>query len=530
MTEQINGLRFASPPPRVRLVNAFDRPFDNAVAAARTCYSSRGIVDASAVAGDDTENPTARSERRRKRDALARDIFRAGHLTVFQHAQFQFAIENVSRHFVWSFLHAHPFYNSEQVSQRYVEVRDASCVVPDLPPPLAAIYAATMQGQFDAYAKLADLLEPVAADAYFAVFRGRRGQADRYARGIRRKALEVARYVLPVGAFTYLYHTVSAVTLLRYRQMQNGPDTPSEQRQVVDAMIGAVLRHTPEYEQLLQDPLPPDAFPERCAGTHIDPWDRERRAFDARLGGRVSLLIDATPRAEFVLADAVRAVLGLPGSALGDDEAVALALDPARNPALGETLNLSTMSKLARCLVHPQYTFAKRLSHSADSQDQRHRTTPASRPVMRAHLHDEPDYIVPSLIRNREPAAGLYRDAMNAAWDGIAELRRRGAPAEALAYLLPNAVTIRQFESADLLNLRHKLTMRLCYNAQEEIWQASLDEADQIRRIQPRIGRWLLPACGMRARAGARPICPEGARFCGVPVWKLDLADYRRTL
>ena len=92
MTQQIDGLHFASPPPRVRLVNAFDRPFDNAVAAARTCYSSRGIVDTSDVAGDD--EPADRVERRRRRDALARDIFRAGHLTVFQHAHFQFSVEN----------------------------------------------------------------------------------------------------------------------------------------------------------------------------------------------------------------------------------------------------------------------------------------------------------------------------------------------------------------------------------------------------------------------------------------------------
>src|SRR5689334_9548109 len=32
---------FASPPPQVALVNAFARPFDNAVATARTCYSGK---------------------------------------------------------------------------------------------------------------------------------------------------------------------------------------------------------------------------------------------------------------------------------------------------------------------------------------------------------------------------------------------------------------------------------------------------------------------------------------------------------
>ena len=52
----------------------------------------------------------------------------------------------------------------------------------------------------------------------------------------------------------------------------------------------------------------------------------------------------------------------------------------------------------------------------------------------------------------------------------------------------------------------------------------------QVREVEPRIGRWLLPPCGLRARAGAKPVCPEGERFCGVVVWKKDLPDYRRLL
>jgi len=37
-------LRLRSALPLVRLVNAHERPLDNAVAAARTCYSGKGIV------------------------------------------------------------------------------------------------------------------------------------------------------------------------------------------------------------------------------------------------------------------------------------------------------------------------------------------------------------------------------------------------------------------------------------------------------------------------------------------------------
>ena len=95
-------------------MNAFGRPFDGVVAAARTCYSPKGIVTSEEVAGDAIADPAERERRRARRDALARDVYLAGHHTTFQHAHFQFTLENVSRQLVWSFLHAHPFYNSGQ--------------------------------------------------------------------------------------------------------------------------------------------------------------------------------------------------------------------------------------------------------------------------------------------------------------------------------------------------------------------------------------------------------------------------------
>ena len=95
-------------------------------------------------------------------------------------------------------------------------------------------------------------------------------------------------------------------------------------------------------------------------------------------GGHVSRLVDWKTNHETILAQSVREVLGLPRAALDDDEAIRLVLDPGRNPLLGQTLNLTAHGKLTRCLAHAAYTFRKKLSHTADSQDQRHRTTPGS--------------------------------------------------------------------------------------------------------------------------------------------------------
>ena len=119
---------------------------------------------------------------------------------------------------------------------------------------------------------------------------------------------------------------------------------------------------------------------------------------------------------------------------------------------------------------------------------------------------------------------------MERSWAAIERLRALGVSPGSFSYLLPNAVAVRFTESADLLNLRHKHQMRLCYNAQEEIWRASLDEAIQIREVQPMLGRYLLPPCTLRSMAKAKPICPEGPRYCGVMVWKKDIAEYERVI
>ena len=67
-------------------------------------------------------------------------------------------------------------------------------------------------------------------------------------------------------------------------------------------------------------------------------------------------------------------------------------------------------------------------------------------------------------------------------------------------------------------------------NAQEEIWSSVKDEVEQVTAHAPAIGRWLLPPCGLRHRAGVSPKCPEGERYCGVRVWTQGLDEYARKL
>src|SRR3989475_2938683 len=287
------GLRFLSPPPEVRINNAFARAFDNVVATARTCYSGSGMVRDAQTLGDPEPPAATREERKRRRDSLARDLYQAGHHTTLQHAHFQFALSNVSRQFLWSFLHSHPFYNSEQVSQRYVTVRPGNYAVPPLESGALAVYHETIGRQQQAYEELCRLVAGPASSAYYARYPARRHYAAKYDREVQKKAQEVARYVLPVATFAYLYHTVSGLTLLRYHRICREPDTPLEQRLVVGRMVEELLAREPAYAAILEGPIPEEETTEwaalRAGGPRGDAGRLEfLREFDRDLGGRVS--------------------------------------------------------------------------------------------------------------------------------------------------------------------------------------------------------------------------------------------------
>jgi thymidylate synthase ThyX len=523
--------------PVVRLVNAFPRPYENAVATARTCYSARGIITPDDVSGPAGQAPEASAKKAASRDRIAKSIYQAGHHTTLQHAHFQFALDNVSRQFLWTFLHSHPYYNSEQVSQRYVEVRPERATVPPLEGEALSVYRECLERQGREYQDLIARLEPVCAAEYFRIFHARGKRPEKYEGQIQKKAQEIARYVLPVATHAYLYHTVSGLTLLRYWRMCQTYDAPREQREVVGKMVRLLLEHDPLFETVLEEPLPLEESPEfaffdALQGSATAGRSRGEAAaeFDTVLGGRVSRLVDWKHRNEESVAEGVREVLGVPRTLLSDDAALRMVLDPAQDRLLGETMNVTTLGKLSRALSHASYTFKKKLSHTADSQDQRHRMTPASRPCLNAYLGDAPDYVTPAIVHTDEQVRRAYDTSMARTWEALERLRALGVSDEDRSYLLPNAVSIRFTESGDLLNLHHKLKMRLCYNAQEEIWRASRDEALQIAEVNRRIGRYLLPPCTLRSMAEKGPICPEGDRYCGVRVWTMDVADYRRVL
>lgn len=517
---------FLSEPPVVQLAGVIQEPYNLAVATARTCYSSKGIITREDVVKD--EKAVA------LRDKIAASTMQAGHLTTRQHATFVFALDRVSRQFIWSFLHSHPFYNSEQVSQRYVKVARGHYTIPPLQEAQAKKFVETVDLQTNRYNQLIELLLPDIRRLFFKLFPAREKKQADYEPKLKKRGYEIARYLLPVATHAYLYHSISALTLLRYRRLCEIFDASFEQRYVVDRMVEEVLKIDPDFEKELKDPIPFEETPEYRIFRETDGnGNRARRVkdflqeFDLSLGGHVSKLVDYKQNAEFVLAQSVRDILGLPRDRISDDEAIALVLNPEKNHYFGDTLNLTTLSKLTRAMVHPHYTFRKKISHTADSQDQRHRMTPASRPILWAHYSGEPDYILPMLVKENDGVRQVFEETMREVFQSINHLLSDGVNPEYAMYLLPNAFPIRFEESGDLLNLHHKWRTRACYDSQEEIFFATIDEVKQVKEIHPRIAEHILAPCYLRMKAGEKPYCPEGDRYCGVPVWKYAIEHYR---
>lgn len=540
---------FRSSPPEVTLLKeeSTAHPFAVTVAAAWSCYGGKPAKAENVlklVYGEPSgtlsaEKLASREDRRDRAIKLYADLFAAGHHTTFQHSTFIFVLDNVSRLAIWSFFHSHPYYNSEQVSQRYREVTGELMAAPDLPNHLASVYDNATQTSFDAYSKMVEILTPDFENLYSQVFPARakaQGEAARarFASDVQKRAQEVARYVLPLATPAHLYHTVNGLTLLRYYVLANQPDAPTEVRYIVNQMVSQVLEMDPYFLGGPGHPLDlsPLAGEQSLEAETFTDWranlNQERHGierffedYDARLEGLNSKLVSHNPNGEKLFAGSIRTVMGMDGASLSDDDAIARVLAGSQNSYHGQAVYLGMHSKLMQTMNHVQFTFQKRISGAEDAQNQRHRGTPGSSPLLTAHLRQNPDVITPWAIARNPEALQVYNHAVQTMWGAKNQLLAADANPEVALYLLPNSHNVRFYESGSLLNYYWKWIKRLCLDAQREISETAWQEVKQVREVHPIIGQYVDgPPCVMRDRSSRRPICPEGERYCGIPVWR----------
>src|SRR6185436_12432836 len=174
---------------------------------------------------------------------------------------FEFGLENISRHFVWTFLHSYPFYNSEQSSQRYVKLKEPRAFVPPISGEALDVYEAAVLRAWDRYAELSALLK----DDALAILKELRyvrpttnpERLKQIERDAEKRAIETARYVIPIAAFTSMVHTVSGIVLHRLQRMMNSGDAPDEARVVIAEMVRLVREWDPDFfEKVGLAPIP----------------------------------------------------------------------------------------------------------------------------------------------------------------------------------------------------------------------------------------------------------------------------------
>jgi thymidylate synthase ThyX len=90
--------------------------------AGRTCYSKGFLTPKDYLTRSDDHRETT--------DGVINSTLDSGHLSTRQHVHYLFGLEGVSRNFIYQVLHSFPFHNSDQQSQRYVEMSSNTWVVP----------------------------------------------------------------------------------------------------------------------------------------------------------------------------------------------------------------------------------------------------------------------------------------------------------------------------------------------------------------------------------------------------------------
>lgn len=447
-------------------LNSANSPSSVAVSSARTCYSSKGVVL------PDASNGWSR------KDTLLNGLFNSGHHTTLQHTYITMVLPHISRHLVWRLLHSHSFYNSEQVSQRYAKMTNDGFVYPSKGD--KKDWKEYYSKIFNYYEKLKEELEPI-VDIYTTKNR----KADNP-----KKAMEFARYLLPQGCATYLYHTVNLLTMLRYISLcKNLEEASFEAKEFGSALAKELIKLDSSLEPLV---------------TYAQKANSIMSSFDMNLF-----------KSKYDITDEQVKVYETYGE-----------LNFDFNSNYSDILKTSQLS-FDSGMIGGFNSYVK-LSLSADAQNQRHRRSTAVRPKISDTY--KKDYYIPEFLNNHQKALDLYNEAIDYSYNFFAKQRDIMGFDEAI-YALPNAHNIEIIEKNDFTSFAHKAQMRLCFNAQEEIYQIVNGQVKELDKFYPNVRNYFMSPCSSRVKNNIKPICPEGRlRYCGVKVWEENLDEYKRLI
>lgn len=484
---------------------------DIAITTAMQCYAG----------GDSKMKPRPED----KQQAIADSTAEAGHHTTRMHANFTFHIK-VTRDLAERVLHANPFYNSEQQSQRYVEAKQGNYEIPaDLTQEQRELYISSAEYMNNAYFQMLEALHPDVETRIRKMYPQAGWNSEKTSKRLNSKidkiCQEVARYVLPIAQKTTMYHTLSELQILRLfraSQMENFTD---EAKYVIASMIEVISKEDPSILLELDKPLPP--YPhQNFEESRLD----QVKEFDHILGEKNTAIVGTTTNLRENLATAVRNIVGATKKLLPDEEALKLLISPTNNHLLADVYETGMLDPLTQCLRQASITAVTKLSHTAESQRQRQRRTPGAVPTVDEFYNGAIDYMTPLVVRESPQLMKKYDEIMNNIYANVEKCLEAGIPKQIALKLLPNAQTIRIVETGDLFDWLHRFKQRLCYLAQEEFCFISIEQVEQFTDMFPEFSELFLAPCAIAQKAGTGR-CPEGDRWCGKPVWKWTINKYK---
>ena len=453
---------------RVKALKSNYKPTDIAVGSARSCYFGGHII---------TPEDAAKWD---KKEMLLNSIFKAGHHTTLMHYHFTFLIEGMSRLLIWRLLHSHPFYNSEQVSQRYAKMKPENFTFPKNAD--KEKWQKYYEKMFFYYEELIEKLIPE-IEKVLPKFKKKEAK---------KRAQEFARYLLPVGMNAHLYHTINVITALRYiNAVKVIPEAKDEAKEFIELIKKEMLNIDKSLAPLIEF-----AENEEVVFPNID-MEKIKKQKNVKENVEIFDIVEYDFELNVNYAGVLRT------SNIYLDEAI-----------LGG------------------FNSYIKLSLSADAQNQRHRRSPALRPKLEDIY--KRDYYIPPIISSKFQAPNskkiekLYKEAVGISYDFFEEQKEILGFSEA-AYALLNAHNIEIIEHNDFQEFAHKAQMRLCFNAQEEIFNIVYSQVKKLKE-KTKLADNFVPPCTLRFKENIKPICPEGERFCGVKVWKLNFDEYERLI
>ncbi len=397
-----------------------------------------------------------------------------GHASVAEHAVLHIAIENVSRLAV-ECIESNRLASYTEKSTRYQKWgKDSYLVPPELAgQPLEDVYTRTCSLLFETYLqslepvrKLAESQYPIQADEKEAA----------YDRRIRSKYVDACRYLLPAASLANVGMTANARVLeSAIRKMLSHPLL--EVRQVGEEVKRAALAELPTLLKYAEPVAylsgTAQAFEQTVLAASEsegqDDWCR-LVAYDAE--GECKVLAAALVRfSEMSFAEALGVVKSLPGE---EQERLAHTL-------LGR---LERHDAPLRELEHAVYSFDLVLDQGAYAEFKRHRMMTQTPQALTARL----GYAVPRRILEADFEAP-YRSAMEAAaetYEKLAEWDPRVA-----AYIVPNGFKRRVFFTVNLREAFALCQLRSSPNAHFAIRRVAQRVAEEIRRVHPRLGKYM---------------------------------------